>query len=193
MNYKTNKEFIQSFQKLLKIFRVTEADVIKIIDKFTGIHIISTTYQRAEKILYGYTTKDNNIRMLQEELEKFKRCPEAFGYIFQRKSKDIIKIANGGSGISRDEMVEIAIEEKKKVFDSIENAITIIEKDQYFEIIELFYFQGKTDFDIARMLKHHPQKIRLQRDRLVKQLEWLWFWPEIIDNEMGKINYVENK
>ena len=103
MDYKSNKEFIQSFQKLVKMYRITEADVIKIIDKFTGIHIISTTYQRVEKMLYGYTTRDNNIRMLEEELERFKRCPEEFGYTFQRMSKDVIKITNGSSGISRDE------------------------------------------------------------------------------------------
>lgn len=68
----------------------------------------------------------------------------------------------------------------------VEEALASVKNDQYYDIIELFYFEGQSRNKIADYFKTNPKTIGRNRARLVRQISLHIFSDEIIREILNK-------
>lgn len=143
-----------------------------------------TPFQKVEKILRGFPVLDKEVRLLREQIERFTKCPEEFDYVYGRKSKDVARFNTGG-GVSMMSCLDVAnvefekaielLEEKEYNFQNFVDSVSRIENDEFFGVIEMYYFQSKDEFEIAKEFKVSSATVNRNRKRLITQLEWIIF------------------
>lgn len=149
-----------------------------------------TAYQKTEQLLYNYNSFKRIIKERMLEIETIRT------YGVPTKSKSIVEYTPGGGsspGIVLDEeIVEAAVRNvEASVHDTVE-ALALIDKcmvtlkaDPYYEILEMRYFEGRTQEDIAEHFNCSQVTISKNKNRLVRELS-LRIFPDQTISEMMK-------
>jgi len=134
----------------------------------------SSTYNYTEKLLYMYPFLDKQILDIEEEIKSTKSKSD-YG---KRRSKDVIINANTkcfGETETQYDSVVAALERKKRRFRKVIVAVEAIYDDEYFEIIELYYFRNLNEFAVAAELCISQSTVNHNKKRLVGILELMIF------------------
>lgn len=149
-----------------------------------------TAYQKTEQLLYNYRGFCRIIQESQQEIEDLRKygVPGTCGGIKEYTNK-------GGmpQGLVLDEerveaavmQVERSVAEVVRAVALIDKCLKSLERDPYYAVIKLRYFDGRTQEDIAIDFKCDQTTISRNRARLVKELSLKIFPNEYIAEMMS--------
>jgi len=161
-----------------KISKVIDTGITKAIDRFIlftreKVKIESKKpFQLTEQRLYAYAD-------LQENIKKYNRDIKDLEHESPGRSKSIAFFRANGTGLkqsddeiqeSRIKLVELKIYRDQTEIDEITYAVESVRADKYHEIIQLKYFEGKTDEAIAEALNCDPSTVRRNKNRLIRRI-----------------------
>jgi RNA polymerase sigma factor (sigma-70 family) len=144
-----------------------------------------TAYQKTEQLLYNYRGFCRIIQESQQEIEDLKRygVPGTCGGVKEYTNK-------GGmpQGLVLDEeRVECAIRSVQERVQGTVQAIALIDKcmnslrnDPYYNILEMRYFEGRTQEDIALDYGVSQVTISNNKNRLVRELSMRLFPNQVV-------------
>ena len=146
-----------------------------------------TAYQKTERILFKYNNFKQVIQDRKDEIEEIKKyglaktsgsvipMPQDTGFkevkMESDKEEEVIKA------------LERSIINTKKIVRFVDISLKSIKKDPYFKIIDLLYFQGKTQTEIAEHFNCDVSTINRNKSRLVNKLSIYLFSDDVV-NEM---------
>ena len=145
-----------------------------------------TAFERTEALLYNYNGFKKVIDSRNAEVEYLRE----FGV--PENSKSITSFGNGtGKGIVLDtEKVENAVRNVQSSVQGTVQAVYLInkcletlKKDMYYDILVMYYFEGRTMEDIGVVFKCSQPNITYHRKRLVKELS-LQLFPDLVVSEL---------
>ena len=135
-----------------------------------------SAYAKTESLLYNYRGFQRVVEARMKEIEEIKQ------YGVPQKSKSIVEWGGSAGGTvqglsTSDETVESAV---RKIMASVEDTVHVISmidrymgelrKDPYYDILEMRYFEGRTQEDIALTMGCSQVTISNNKSRLVKEL-----------------------
>lgn len=147
-----------------------------------------TAYQKTEQLLYNYRGFKRIVQERLQEIEDLKK------YGVPTKSKSIVEYSPHGStvhGIVLGEesvqdaiaSVQASVESTVQVISKIDRCMAQLRNDPYYCILEMRYFEGRTQEDIALELKCAQQTVSKNKNRLVRELSMRLF-PDQVAQEM---------
>lgn len=142
-----------------------------------------TAYLKTEMLLTNYKKFKKGIENKELLIQEYSQegLPQS--------SKGIVKYSNecdfnGESDFEKQEEIIESLKDNirvtKLLIDLIDAALKEIEKDPYFEIIILKYFEDFTISDIALRLYCEPSTVSRNRNRLVRELSSMLFSDEVL-------------
>lgn len=147
-----------------------------------------TAYQKTEQLLYNYNGFKRIIDERMQEIDDLRK----FG-VPQRCGSSGERVQNGNlpQGIVLpEESVEAAVRTVQRsvlgavqVVELIDKCMSALKKDQYYKILEMLYFEGRTQEDIAVAYGCNQATIGRNKNRLVKELAMRLF-PDQVAKEM---------
>ena len=166
---------------------MNETDIVKIVlvelEKRGLIKQNDNTFKNVELLLYNYEAIKDSIKEREEQIKDLKT------YGIKEKSSSITMIVENIQKQSKSELIDNAIESlqqhifRTKVFIKyIDKVIKKLEKDEYYPIIKLKYFKGKSIEEIAEILKKDSSTISRNKNRLIDELKPLLLPNEVISN-----------
>lgn len=168
-----------------KIIETAVNKAIEILRQKNMIKLPLNSYQKTELLLRNYKHFKDVI------INKDKKIAEI-------RAEGIVKKGQSGEAkgsftyVSELERIEDKIErfERKliKMMDSIEmleKALEKIKKDEYYEIIELYYFENKSRMEISEELCVDPATVSRNRKRLIDILKADIFPDDFLDEIVG--------
>lgn len=165
--------------------------VVEALDKGKYIDTKSkskTAYQKTEQLLYNYNGFKKIVKEKELEIETLKK------YGVPQRSTSIVEYSPGSGVvkgmITEEESVENAIRSVQssvqgtvQAISLIDNCMVALKNDPYYDILEMRYFEGRTQDDIALTLGCSQVTISKNKSRLVKELAMRLF-PEQVIAEM---------
>lgn len=149
-----------------------------------------TAYQRTEQLLYNYRGFKKIVAARMEEIENLKK------YGVPKRSASIVEYSphsgTVGGIVLPEESVEQAIRTvQDSIVDTVQ-AIALIDKcmatlksDPYYRILEMRYFEGRTQEDIALEFGCSQVTISNNKSRLVKELATQLFPNQVIEEMLN--------
>lgn len=150
-----------------------------------------TAYQRTEQLLFNYNNFRKLIRQKQREIEEIRR------YGVCEKGAVVVQYGGNNGGIPRgivldEERVEDAIRNIEKSMEGTVQAIALIDKcletlqcDPYYKILEMRYFEERTQEDIAVEFNCTQPNIAYHKQRLVKELSIKLFPDKVMEEYLN--------
>lgn len=147
-----------------------------------------TAYQQTEQLLYNYNGFKRIVKERMQEIDDLRKygVPGTCGAGGER-------VQNGGLPhgiVLPEESVESAVATVQRSVQSTVQVIALIDKcmaalknDPYYPILEMRYFEGRTQEDIAVELNTTQKTISINKARLVKELAMRLF-PDKVTAEM---------
>jgi DNA-directed RNA polymerase specialized sigma subunit len=149
-----------------------------------------SAYQKTETLLYNYPSFKRIVDERMQEIEELRKfgVPSKSGSIMEYS-------AHGGTPqgiVLEEESVEAAVRNVQASVQGTVQVIALIDKcmaalknDPYYRILEMRYFEGRTQEDIAITLKCAQQTISKNKNRLVRELS-IRLFPNQVADEMIK-------
>jgi hypothetical protein len=148
-----------------------------------------TAYQKTEQLLFNYNGFKKIVAERQQEIIDLRThgVPQKSGSIVQY---------GGNSGtvhglVLEEESVEAAVRTVERSVQGTVQAIALIDKcmlalkdDPYYKILEMRYFEGRTQEDIALCFGCSQVTISNNKSRLVRELAMRIFPNQVIDEYM---------
>lgn len=165
-------------EKPVDIKKIIEQAVIKAVDTALAVGIkrgkedIKNAFSQTEVRLYAYSDLKDNIEQYELDIRDLET--EKPG-----RSKSLVFFSTGGSGIRLSEEdvqqgrilhIQNKIRRDEEEIEEINRALEPVSCDPYFSIIELKYFKGKTDEEIAEAIPCDPRTVRRHKNRLVRRI-----------------------
>lgn len=146
-----------------------------------------SAYAKTESLLYNYRGFQRIVQERMKEIEELR----TYGVPQKAASFEFVPHTNTVQGIVLpEEAVEDAIRNVQASVQDTVQAIALIDKcmaalkgDPYYPILEMRYFEGRTQEDIALELKCSQKTISQNKSRLVRELAMRLF-PNQVINEM---------
>lgn len=146
-----------------------------------------TAYQKTEQLLYNYNGFKKILKDRRQEAEDIRR----YGVPSRSSGFEYNPHSNIPQGIVlEEERVEAAVRNVEKSVQGIVDAINLIDKcmaslrnDQYYKILPMRYFEGRTQEDIAVEFGCSQMTISNNKNRLVRELSMRLFPTQVV-NEM---------
>lgn len=147
-------------------------------------------YQRTEQLLYNFVGFKKIVADRLDEIENIKK------YGVPERSASIVEYSahtgTVGSIVLPEESVENAVQ---RIQDSVQDtvqAIALIEKgmvtlknDPYYKVLEMVYFEKRTQEEIALEFNVSQATISTNRSRLVKELSMQLFPNQVVDEMLN--------
>ena len=161
-----------------EIVKVAVSETIKLLEEKKLIKNKSdekTAYAKTEQLLYNYRGFKRIVEERMQEIETLKTCG------LPQKSKSIVEYSSRTGTVhglaTVEESVECAIKSVQESVQGTVQAIALIDKcmeaistDPYYEILEMRYFEGRTQEDIADYLGVSQVSVSKNKNRLVREL-----------------------
>lgn len=139
-----------------------------------------TAYQKTEQLLFNYNGFKRIVAERMEEIENLRK------YGVPHRSTDIVQYTPGGGTVQGtvlpEESVEAAVHTVQESIVDTVHAIELVDKcmealksDPYYEILEMRYFEGRTQEDIAVYYGVSQVTISNNKSRLVRELSMRMF------------------
>lgn len=150
-----------------------------------------SAYQRTEQLLFNYNNFRKIIKQKEQEIEDIRK------YGVCERGSAVVQYGGNSGGTPRgivldEERVEDAIRNVQRSMTSTVEAIALIDKnmselqyDPYYKILEMRYFEGRTQEDIAVEFKCTQQNIAYHKSRLVKELSIKLFPDKVISEYLN--------
>ena len=146
-----------------------------------------TAYQKVEQLLYNYRGFHRVVKEKLEQIDEIKK----YGVAHKGSAVHSYSGDNTVHGISTVEetvddavhTVQRSVQEVMSVLSMIDKAMLAMKNDPYYKILEMRYFEGRTQEDIALELKCSQQNVSKNKSRLVKELAMRLF-PDQVAKEM---------
>lgn len=145
-----------------------------------------TAYQKTEQLLYNYNGFKRIVAERMQEIEDLRKygVPQTCGAGGER-----VQNGNLPQGIVLpEESVEAAVRNVQASVEGTVQAISLIDKcmaalrnDPYYKILEMRYFEGRTQEDIALDFGCSQQTISNNKSRLVRELAMRIFPNQTVD------------
>lgn len=149
-----------------------------------------TAYQKTEQLLYNYRGFCRIVEESKQEIEDLRKygVPGTCGGV-----KEYVNKGGMPQGLVLDDerveaaiaQVERSVSEVVRVLALIDKCLKTLQRDPYYEVIKLRYFDGRTQEDIAIDFKCDQTTISRNRARLVKELSLKLFPNEYIAEMMS--------
>ena len=147
-----------------------------------------SAYQKTEQLLYNYSGFKRIVKEKELEIETLRK------YGVPQKSTSIVEYSPGSGTVKgivlEEDAVEAAVRNVQASVQDTVQVISLIDKcmdslkyDPYYSILEMRYFEGRTQEDIADELGCSQKTISINKNRLVKELSMRLF-PNQAINEM---------
>jgi RNA polymerase sigma factor (sigma-70 family) len=144
-----------------------------------------TAYQKTEQLLYNYRAFQKIVAERMEEIEEIKK------YGVPKKSDAVVQYGSGGSvarGIVLPEesvdcairRVEASVQETVAAIALIDKCMAQLKSDPYYNILEMRYFEGRTQEDIAVEFGCSQVSISKNKGRLVRELSMRLFPNQVV-------------
>lgn len=149
-----------------------------------------TAYQRTEQLLYNYNNFKKIVAERMQEIEEIRK------YGVPKKSGAVVQYG-GNSGtvqgiVLPEESVEAAVRNVQASVEGTVQAIALIDKcmaslrsDPYYSILEMRYFEGRTQEDIALDFGVSQVTISNNKSRLVKELAMRLFPNQVMEEMLN--------
>lgn len=148
-----------------------------------------TAYQKTEQLLYNY----NNFCKIVEE--RYAEIEELKNYGVPKKSAAVVEYSPKAGSVHgivlEEERVESIVQEKLRSIKMTVHIISLINKcmdalksDPYYKILEMRYFEGRTQEDIALEFNCSQVTISNNKNRLVRELAMRIFPNQVADEMM---------
>lgn len=140
-----------------------------------------SAYAQTEALLFNYRNFQKIVRQKEQEIEDI----QTYGVL--ENGSAVKKYGGNLGGLPRgivldEERVETAVQKIRESMETTVQALDMIEKgletlkhDPYYKILEMRYFEGRTQEDIAVAFKCTQPNIHYHRSRLVKELSVILF------------------
>lgn len=149
-----------------------------------------TAYQKTEQLLYNYNGFKRIVAERMAEIEEIKK------YGVPKKGGAVVEYGSGGSVqrglVLPEESVESAVCRIKASVQDTVAAIALIDKcmsqiasDPYYKILEMRYFEGRTQDDIALEFNCSQVTISKNKSRLVRELSMRLFPNQAVEEFMN--------
>ena len=148
-----------------------------------------TAYAKTESLLYNYNGFLKIIKEREAEIAEIRKygVPGTCGGV-----KEFVQKGGMPQGIVLPEEsvdnavrnVQASVEDIVQVVSLINNSMAALKTDPYYAILEMRYFQGRTQEDIAVELSCTQQTISKNKSRLVRELSMRLFPDQVIDEMM---------
>lgn len=166
---------------------MNENEIIKIVlselEKRGLIKSNDNTFKNIELLLYNYNSLKESIKDREDQIKDLKK------YGLQEKSSSITMIVENIQKQSKNELIENAIDSlqqhiyrTKVLIKYIDRTIKKLENDEYYPILKLKYFKGKSIEEIAEILKKDTSTISRNKNRLINELRPLLLPNDVISN-----------
>lgn len=147
-----------------------------------------TAYQKTEQLLFNYMGFKRIVREKMEEIEDIKRfgVPKKCGGVTEFVQKGGLPrglVLEEESVEDAVRNVERSVRETVQVIALIDKCMAALKHDPYYPILEMRYFEGRTQEDIAVTLGCNQATIARNKSRLVKELAMRLF-PDQVAAEM---------
>lgn len=150
-----------------------------------------SAYQQTESLLYNYNNFLKIVREKEQEIEDLRK------YGVPERGSAVVKYSGNCGGKPRglvldEERVEEAVRNVEKSMVDTVQALSFIDKgmdalkyDPYYKILEMRYFEGRTQEDMAVEFGCTQQNIAYHKSRLIKELS-IKLFPDKVVNEFLK-------
>jgi RNA polymerase sigma factor (sigma-70 family) len=148
-----------------------------------------TAYQKTEQLLFAYNGFKRIVAERQQEIDDIRKygVPEKASTVGER-----VQTSRTVQGIVLpEESVENAVRSVQEslwrvqsIVDLIDQSMATLKSDPYYKTLELRYFKGWTQEDIALELHTTQKTISVNKTRLVKELSMHLFPEQAIDEMM---------
>ena len=146
-----------------------------------------TSYQKTEQLLYNYNGFKRIIREKEQEIADLQR----YGVPQNCAVREFVQKGNVPQGlVLQEESVEQAVQNVQRSVQGTVQIVSLIDKcmaalkdDPYYRILEMRYFEGRTQEDIAVQFNTTQKTVSINKSRLVKELAMRLF-PDQVANEM---------
>lgn len=148
-----------------------------------------TAYQKTEQLLYNYRGFKRIVEERKQEIEEIRKygVPQTCGAGGER-----VQTSRTNVGIVLpEESVEAAVRNVEHAIEGTVQAIALIDKcmgtlrnDPYYKLLEMRYFEGRTQEDIALEYGVSQVTISNNKSRLVRELAMRLFPNQVIDEMM---------
>ena len=133
---------------------------------------VKDSYKSTEQRLYAYAALKDNIVGYHKDIEDLGREGVT------GRSKDLVFFsARGGTRLSADEIFEAKVLIlQKKIYrdqceiDEIDRALVAVDRDPYYRVIEMKYFEKRTDEEIAEEMNCDASTVRRNKNRLTREI-----------------------
>ena len=147
-----------------------------------------TAYQKTEKLLYNYVGFKRIVEDKLQQIEDLKK------YGIPEKDGSIVAYSPRGGTVQgtvlQEESVEQAIRtvqdsivQTQGAIDLVDNGMAMLKGDPYYKILEMRYFEGRTQDDIAAEFNCSQVTISNNKSRLVRELSMQMF-PDQVASEI---------
>jgi RNA polymerase sigma factor (sigma-70 family) len=143
-----------------------------------------SAYQKTEQLLYNYRGFQRIVQERMEEIEEIKK------YGVPKKGGAIKQYGGGGSIgglVLPEESVETAVRRIEGSVQDTVRVIALIDKcmeqqrsDPYYKILEMRYFEGRTQEDIALEFNCSQVNISKNKSRLIRELSMRLFPNQVV-------------
>jgi RNA polymerase sigma factor (sigma-70 family) len=148
-----------------------------------------SSYKSTEKILYSLNVLPEAVKLIDEEVKKLEE--EAKGIaIPTAKSNSLILNERNNTYVYGDETLETRISELKQISVKaksqvrlVKNALKKIEEDKWYDIIQMYYFDGMKIEAIAEELDCSVSTISDNKKRLMNELK-VYIFPDTFIEEL---------
>lgn len=143
-----------------------------------------TPFQKTETLLYNYGNFKDVIREKEDQIAELRQ----FG---MRKKSASISSFTGGSGFveaksdaekveEKIEAIELSIHTTRSFIKILEDAVSSLKDDPYYNLIAMRYFEGRTQEEIAEHFECDVRTVRRNKNRLINLLQIRLFSDEVI-------------
>ena len=145
-----------------------------------------TAYQKTEQLLYNYMNFKKIIAERMAEIEEIKQ----FGVRKDMSVQEYVQKGGMPHGlVLEEESVEAAVRNVQRSVRPVADAVNLIDNgmsklksDPYYNVIELLYFEGRTQEYIALKLNCTQAAVSQNKSRLVRELS-MWLFPSKVISE----------
>ena len=182
-------------QEMLEFADIVAQAVVKAINSQNGSNKSSlpkqekNAYQKTEQLLYNYNGFKKIVAERMQEIEEIRAhgVPKKCGGVTEYVQKGglpqgiVLEEETVESAVCR---IERSVEGTVQAIALIDKCMAALKNDPYYEILEMRYFEGRTQEDMAVRLGCVQSNISYHRSRLVKELAMRIFPNQVIDEMM---------
>ena len=147
-----------------------------------------TAYQKTEQLLYNYNNFKKIIAERMVEIEEIKQ----YGVRKDVSVQEYVQKGGMPHGlVLTEESVDAAVRTVQRSVQDTVQAVSLIDRcmeslkhDPYYKVLEMRYFEGRTQEDIALEFKCNQATIARNKSRLVKELSIRLFPNQVINEIM---------